>query len=851
MEHPEEPALDTKVSHYRRLHRLGAGGMGEVYAGFDDTLKRRVALKAIHSEHRLQAESKTRFLREARILSQLDHPNICRVYDYIEGEAGDWLVLEFIEGKSLRLALQGGLDRSARLRIAEQIADVLVVTHAAGVVHRDLKPGNVMITGSGAVKVLDFGLARSAAVVRQAAAASAAREVASQFAADTPEDLEVTRAPGPLDVTTAPAGRLEEASGFHTTHGVVTGTVGYMSPEQAAGDVTTSASDMYSFGLLLQELFTGQPPYDRTLDYWTLLARARVGATAAVTGLDADLTALIGRLKSIPPTQRPTAVEAVERLRWIRDTPRRRLLRVAVAAAVALLVFGATKYTVDLARERTAAVAARTEADRRREQAESLIGFMLGDMRTRLQQVGRLDLLDEVGRLATTYFNALPPESLSGDELFRRSQSMYQIGQIRQAEGDLKAASDAYRASIGFGQQAVALDPANGEWQIGLATARFYAGEALRVQGDLKAAMLEYQAYRDTAQGLVDRDPENEHWLLELSYGLGAVAFVHEADGDFESARRQLESAQRLKEDLTRRNPADVERRQAVASGHTRLGLVLDKLGDVDAALKHYLADLDIRRELVARQPDNFALKRNYQVALRYVGGAYEDRGDLGTAARHYRIQREVASAYAAADPRNADWRRDAAVAESTFAGVLRLMGSLQEAERAYERAIAIIRPIAEASPTVATRQRDLADAELGLGLTHLDRGELDAAAARADAVERRLAPLLARGTDREATRRAAEGRLLAADVAARRGNAPLARQLREAALALVVSGRGTNPEMRLLAVQARALLALNRTAEARAIVERLTSLGYRHPTLMKVVAQGSGRSGRSGRSER
>jgi serine/threonine-protein kinase len=823
MEHAEKPSLETKVSHYRRLHRLGAGGMGEVYVGVDETLKRRVALKAIHSGQRLHAESKTRFLREAQILSQLDHPNICRIYDYIEDDHRDWLVLELIEGNNLRAALQSGVDWSAKLRIAEQIADVLVVTHAAGIVHRDLKPGNVMVTKDGAVKVLDFGLARSASVVEQGAGAMA---------------LSDSVGPESREISTDPTSLVDVASGFHTTYGMVTGTVGYMSPEQASGDATTSASDMYSFGLLLQELFTGQPPFDPTLDQSTLLAKAQVGVTAPIAGLDTDLVALIQRLKSTAPAQRPTAVEAAERLRWIRGKPKRRLIRLAVAAAVVLLVLGATKYTVDLARERTAAVAAREEADRRRQQAESLIGFMLGDLRARLQQVGRLELLEEVGRQATAYFNAVPPEALSGDELFRRSQSMHQIGQIRQAEGDLSAASDAYRDSIAFAQQAVAREPANGEWLLGLATARFYAGDALRVQGDLKGAMDEYQQYRDIAQRLVDREPQNERWLLELSYALGGVAFIYEANGDFESARRELESALRLKDQLARRDPADVERRQALGTGHNRLGVVLDKLGEVDAALKHYLEDLEIRRELAARQPDNFALRRSYEVALRAAGRAYEDRGDLSAGAKYYRLQREVALASAAADPRNADWRRDEAVAESNLAGVLRLMGSLKEAEHGYERAIAIIRPIAEASPTQAIWQRDLADAKLGLALTYYERGDLDASAAQADEVKRLLGPLLKRGTDREATRIAAEEGLLAADVAGRRGDAHQAQQLRETALAMVISSQEANPEKRLLAVQARALLALNRAVDARPIVERLTRLGYRHPTLMRAVAR-------------
>src|SRR5215203_4718377 len=153
-----DPA-ERRVSHYRVLHSIGSGGMGDVFLGLDETLKRKVALKSIRAEHRISDLAKARFLREARILSQLDHPCICRALDYIEEPDGDWLVLEYIEGRSLRDALKAGLPAATQLRIAEQIAGVLVVTHAAGIVHRDLKPGNVMLLDSGDIKVLDVGLA--------------------------------------------------------------------------------------------------------------------------------------------------------------------------------------------------------------------------------------------------------------------------------------------------------------------------------------------------------------------------------------------------------------------------------------------------------------------------------------------------------------------------------------------------------------------------------------------------------------------------------------------------------------------------------------------------------------------
>src|SRR5512136_1841369 len=111
----------SRISHYVVLNRIGKGGMGEVYVGFDEKLERKVALKAIRAEHRLDAESKARFLREARVLSQLAHPNICQIHDYMEGSEADVLVLELIHGRSLTELIRADLDGRKKLRIALEL----------------------------------------------------------------------------------------------------------------------------------------------------------------------------------------------------------------------------------------------------------------------------------------------------------------------------------------------------------------------------------------------------------------------------------------------------------------------------------------------------------------------------------------------------------------------------------------------------------------------------------------------------------------------------------------------------------------------------------------------------------
>jgi serine/threonine protein kinase len=218
----------TRLGPYEILSAIGAGGMGEVYRARDIRLDRTVALKVLPQHLSGNAERRQRFEREARIISKLNHPYICVLHDIGHEGGTDFLVMEYLEGESLAERLRrGALPLAEVLRYAIQIVDGLAKAHQHGVVHRDLKPGNIIITGDGLVKVLDFGLA----TVRETPAYD-------EFSATE---------------SIAPALRTEE--------GRIVGTVAYMSPEQAEGTRVDARSDIFSFGSLLYELVTGQRPF--------------------------------------------------------------------------------------------------------------------------------------------------------------------------------------------------------------------------------------------------------------------------------------------------------------------------------------------------------------------------------------------------------------------------------------------------------------------------------------------------------------------------------------------------------------------------------------------------------------
>ncbi len=267
--------IPEAIGAYQIRRRLGAGGMGEVFLAWDERLKRHVAIKRILPDVLSRSDSRQRFQREARAAAALNHPAIVQIFELLEDEAGDSIVMEYVEGSSVaELVAAGAIDGATALRVARQVAEGLAEAHRRGLVHRDLKAENVIVTAAGRAKILDFGLAKRLS-----------------------------------------KRSLDESL---TRDGAILGTVRAMSPEQAGGEAVGRRSDLYSLGVLLYEMLTGLSPFrgENALQIHRKVLMERPPSPRALRPeLPEALSTLIESLLEKDPERRPgSAGEVVETL---------------------------------------------------------------------------------------------------------------------------------------------------------------------------------------------------------------------------------------------------------------------------------------------------------------------------------------------------------------------------------------------------------------------------------------------------------------------------------------------------------------------------------------------------------
>ncbi|MEM7357190.1 MAG: hypothetical protein AAF657_40625, partial [Acidobacteriota bacterium] len=459
------------------------------------------------------------------------------------------------------------------------------------------------------------------------------------------------------------------------------------------------------------------------------------------TGLDNVLTDLIESLKALAPGKRPTARETADKLRFIRETPMRRLRHGVAIAALLLLIFGATKYTVDLRRERSAAVAARN-------QAEDLVTFMLEDLSEELRPVGKLDVLEKVARKALAYYEQASTGA-RGAAAFRRGSAFYRVGEVLDDQGDVDAALEATRSALATHQRLALEEPDRADWQNGLANDHLQLAGLLLQRGERAQALQSLHEGRRIAAGLVESDPANvegQQTLGEAYYGLGIYDLSHDreqagsafrqaisiyrrlADKDpdkllykfrlavfygqglgqiYQTLGREAESfaavqqAYTCYEELTLADPSNSKWQHGFAWENRRLGQHQQRQGQWQAALASFRQAKAITERLLSLEPSQVDWQLGLGADHSSIGSIQESQGDLSAALDSYRLALAISQRLVDADPAHVEYQLWLASDHNTVGSTLARLGRKTAAQAAWQRALDLLAPLLRKPETV------------------------------------------------------------------------------------------------------------------------------------------------------
>jgi len=526
-----------------------------------------------------------------------------------------------------------------------------------------------------------------------------------------------------------------------------------------------------------------------------------------------------------------------------RREQQRRNRRLAMAAAASLVVAGAmavlaleaflSRHAAIVQRER--AVAARDAAEKQRAQAEGLVAFMLGNLRSELQPIGRLDLLDLIAKRTLAYYSAQKPNTLDADSLARRAKALHLIGQVYDLRGKFDAAQSVYEKAEATTARLLARAPDDPKRIYGQALSVSYLGELAYRRGRMSQAEQYLRRYHDLVAKLVAHAPKNAQWRSELrdsDINLGAVLLKE--NRRFE-ARQEFRKALALALGLVHDAPRGAGRtspRMGLAQTRAYLADIAEQLGDFGAARSERRKELAIYRFMLGTDPGNTYVKESVVVAQLALARLSVAQGDVAAALARLQKTAKACDELVATDSSNTFWQELAVDAYARLAAVQRDRGDLQPATRSAAHAEELARAL-------VARDAHVPDWQMRLAETRLVQAHLEAAAGHHEAalaaVRDVLKQLAARAgkTGTSVTKRTfiAEARLVEGDELRKIGRAGSTASWRAGLAAATDSGQQTDPRLQVL--EATLYLRLGRPKKARRIARHLDALDYRAPGLV------------------
>jgi serine/threonine-protein kinase len=697
------PSVGTPTSsglRFRILRPHARGGLGEVFVACDEELHREVALKEIQGRHADHRDSRTRFVLEAEITGGLEHPGIVPVYGlghYADGRP--FYAMRFIRGDSLQQAVEAfhkadvpGRDVGERTLSLRQllgrfvdVCQAIAYAHSRGVLHRDLKPGNIMLGQYGETVVVDWGMAK----------------------AGSGADLAANSAEGPL--------RPVMASNTEPTRmGSVVGTPEFMPPEQAAGrlDHLGPASDVYSLGATLYCLLTGKAPFEAKED-GALLQRVQKGDFPAPRQVKrntpAALVAICLKAMALRPEDRYASARALadDIEQWLADEPvsawseplavrlrrwlgRHRTLVTGVAAAVLVATVTLSAATLLLMaanqRERQARQDAEANLDLAKEIVDDCFNVCKDNplfQQPRMEKVKKLLLR----RTLPFYKRMLEQRPADRGLLWNEADQWYRIGYIEYVLGEARQARTAYEKARELFGKLVKAHPGLHQYQTALAGTHNNLGLLLGELGERKEALKEYQQARDLQQQLVNDHPNLHLYQYALATAHTNLGNLLADLGKHEKALQEYQQARDLLLKLVRAHRDLHEYQNHLAGTHNNLGLLLKELGKPKEAMKEYQQARDLLRKLVEAHPDLPEYLNDLARTHNNLGFLLREVAKRKEALKEFQQARDLLLELVGAHPHMRQYQGALARTHNNLGILLTELGDSKEAMKEYQQA--------------------------------------------------------------------------------------------------------------------------------------------------------------------